>query len=90
MANDQSERLKELWVAWTHDAIRRYVPPEDIDSTEALVDDMIAVSVEYASGMLDEYEETFGIEGSGRRSDRQRSERRGRRRKGDPSGGDGD
>jgi len=84
MANNRNDELKNLWVQWTRDAIARYVPPEDIDDAEELVDDMIEMSSQYAFGMLDEYEAAFGESGAGSR--RRRSEGRSRRRKDPPSG----
>jgi hypothetical protein len=85
MATDKKD-LKDLWVQWTHDAISKYVPPEKVESSEELVDDMIEVVSEFASGMLDAYEETFGDEEGGRR----RSPGRGRHRREEPGGGSGE
>jgi len=50
---------KDLWVAWTRDAMSRYSMPEDIDDVEELVDDMVKVSTNYADSMLDEYDDRF-------------------------------
>ena len=79
----EREKLKEMWVQWTRDAMSKYVPPESAD-TEELVDDMIETASQYASGMLDEYEEIFGESSERRRS----GEGRTRRRKESPSGDD--
>lgn len=50
---------KQLWAEWTRDAISQYEPPEDIPD-EDLVDDMVAFTTDYASAMLDAFEEVFG------------------------------
>lgn len=57
MAN-QNEK-KEMWVAWTMNAINRYVIPEDIEDSEELVDDMVDVATKFADSMLEEFEERF-------------------------------
>ena len=51
---------KELWVGWTHDAMSRYVMPEEVEDSDELVDDMAEVATTYADQMLDEYENRFG------------------------------
>lgn len=55
-----TEKMKELWVGWTRDAMSRYVMPEEVEDTDELVDDMAAVASTYADQMLDEYENRFG------------------------------
>lgn len=50
---------KELWVAWTHDAMSRYSMPEDIEDVDELVDDMAEAATKYADVMCEEYEERF-------------------------------
>lgn len=66
---------KELWAGWTRDAMSRYQPPENVDSTDELVDDMSEVATTYADEMLDQFEERFeGNRGGGRK--------RGRRQRG--------
>jgi len=57
---------KELWVAWTHDAMGRYQMPDDIKDADELADDMADIATKYADSMLDEYNERFGS-GGGRR-----------------------
>ena len=47
----------EMWVAWTRDAVARYVVPDEVEDADELVDDMSDVVVKYADTMLDEYEE---------------------------------
>ena len=61
---------KELWVGWTHDAMSRYVMPEEVDDSDDLVDDMAEVATTYADQMLDEYESRFGGAGGGRQRKR--------------------
>jgi hypothetical protein len=56
MANQDK---KELWVGWTHDAMSRYVMPDDIDDVDDLVEDMVAAATKYADAMVDEFEERF-------------------------------
>ena len=56
MAEDDK---KELWVAWTHDALARYSAPDDVDDVDELVDDMAETAAKYADVMLEEYEERF-------------------------------
>lgn len=51
--------MKELWVGWTHDAMSRYVMPDDIDDVDDLVDDMTAAATKYADAMVEEFEERF-------------------------------
>lgn len=51
---------KEMWVQWTHDAMSRYVLPDDIEDADEQVDDMTEIATKYADSMLDEYEERFG------------------------------
>jgi hypothetical protein len=51
---------QELWVQWTRDATSRYVIPDEIESADDLVDDMIEVATKYADTMLEEFEERFG------------------------------
>jgi hypothetical protein len=48
-----------LWIGWTHDAIARYVMPEDIEDADELADDMVDVVTKYADSMLDEAEKRF-------------------------------
>lgn len=57
---------KDLWVGWTHDAMSRYVMPDDIDDVDDLVDDMASAATKYADVMIEEYEERFS--GGARRS----------------------
>ena len=52
------EEEKELWVAWTHDAISVYDEPDDLDGDE-VVDDMVDAATDYADAMLEEYKERF-------------------------------
>ena len=52
------EEEKDLWVAWTHDAIGAYTEPDDLDDDE-LIDDMVEAATGYADAMLDEYKERF-------------------------------
>jgi len=47
---------KELWVQWTRDAAKRYVMPDEIESADDLVDDMVEITTKYADTMLDEFE----------------------------------
>jgi|APFre7841882654_1041346.scaffolds.fasta_scaffold330818_2 hypothetical protein len=86
MATTDKKELRDLWVQWTHDAISKYIPPEKVESSEELVDDMIEVASQFASGMLDEYEATFGDQ-SGRPPEGRRSEGR-RRHREEPDGGE--
>jgi hypothetical protein len=82
MPNDKMMDPKELWVGWTRDAARMYVAPDEIEDDE-LVDDMIEVTSDYASGMLDAFEQVFGsIEGRTRdRGEREsRTTKRGKSR----------
>jgi hypothetical protein len=79
MATDRKD-LKDLWVQWTRDAMSKYVPPEDAETVDDLVDDMIETASQYASGMLDEYEATFGEDRGGDSRHRRSSEGRSRRR----------
>jgi hypothetical protein len=53
------DKLKELWVGWTRDAINRYVMPDDIEDPEDLIDDMAGVATSYADAMVEEYEHRF-------------------------------
>ncbi|MCZ7384984.1 MAG: hypothetical protein O8C63_09590 [Candidatus Methanoperedens sp.] len=53
----------ELWVQWTHDAMTRYVMPEDIEDADDLADDMTDIAAKVADGMLDEYNKRFGSGG---------------------------
>lgn len=69
------EEEKELWVAWTHDALSVYDDPVDVDEDERL-DDMVEAATSYADAMLDEYKERFSG-GTARR-------RRKKRAKSDP------
>lgn len=68
------DKVKDLWVGWTRDAIGRYALPEDIDDTDELVDDMVEVASKYADTMLEEYESRFsgGPARKGKRSSRRR------------------
>jgi hypothetical protein len=54
-----AEDKKLLWVAWTHDAISRYVMPDDVDDVDELVDDMVDTATKYADAMVEECEERF-------------------------------
>jgi hypothetical protein len=63
---------KELWVGWTHDAISRYVAPDDIDDVDELVDDMAETAVRYADAMVEEFENRFG--GGARRSRKKKND----------------
>lgn len=60
MATTPADDKKDLWVAWTHDALDNYEAPDRLDDSDELVDDMVGVAVKYADSMLDEYEERFG------------------------------
>jgi len=51
--------VKDLWVGWTHDAMSRYVMPDDIDDVDDLVEDMVAAATKYADAMVEELEERF-------------------------------
>lgn len=68
-----SEKTKELWVDWTHDAASQYEPPEGMDS-EDIAGDMVDFVTDYADWMLEEYEKRFV--GSGKRPSRRRKKRR--------------
>lgn len=50
---------KQMWAEWSRDAMSQYDPPEDI-ADEDLVDDMVAFTTDYASAMLDAFEDVFG------------------------------
>jgi hypothetical protein len=50
---------KELWVAWTHDALSVYEEPDDLKDSDELLDDMVDSACSYADAMLQEYEERF-------------------------------
>lgn len=67
-----------MWIAWTRDAISRYSPPEKVEDSDDLVDDMVHVAASYADGMLDELDKRYGG-GSG-----DSGGRRGKRRAPDP------
>jgi hypothetical protein len=55
---------RELWVQWTHDAVKNFEPSDEAETMEDVVEEMIDMSADYASGMLDAFEEVFGpIEG---------------------------
>ena len=56
MAEDDK---KDLWVNWTHDAMSRYVMPDDIEDVDELVDDMVTAATKYADAMIEEFEERF-------------------------------
>jgi len=56
MAEDSK---KDLWVNWTHDAMSRYVMPDDIEDVDELVDDMVTAATKYADAMIEEFEERF-------------------------------
>jgi len=49
----------EMWVAWTRDAVARYVVPDEVEDADELVDDMTDVVIKYADTMLEEFEERF-------------------------------
>ena len=55
MATDK----KELWVGWSHAAVRGYKMPEEVDNAEELAEDMADVAAGFADAMLEEYEERF-------------------------------
>ncbi len=60
MASTNPDKLKEMWVEWTHDAMNGYERPEDgIEHTDDAADDMVEVTTKYADSMLDEYEKRF-------------------------------
>ena len=63
----------ELWVQWTHDAMNRYVMPDDIEDAEELADDMNEIATMYADGMIDEYNKRFGSGGRTAQPSRRRS-----------------
>lgn len=65
MASADQEK-KDLWVGWTHDALAAYVAPDDVEDHDEAIDDMIDAAVDYADGMLDEFEKRFSG-GAGRR-----------------------
>ena len=67
-----AKQASELWVAWTHDALARYAPPDSEDNDE-IVDDMVEIATKYADTMLEEYEKTFG-DGEGRSRRRRKSD----------------
>lgn len=62
----KDDKNKELWVGWTRDAISRYAIPDDVDSDEELINDMIDIATGYADAMLEECESRF--DGGARRS----------------------
>ena len=66
------EEEKELWVAWTRDALGVYDEPDDLDSDE-LLDDMVDSVTSYADAMLEEYKERFSG-GTARRRRRKKPE----------------
>ena len=49
----------EMWVAWTRDAVGRYVVPDEVEDADELVDDMTDIAIKYADTMLDEFDERF-------------------------------
>ncbi len=57
----------ELWVNWTHDAMKRYVMPEDIDNADELSDDMADIATKFADAMLEEYTDRFAAGGGAER-----------------------
>jgi hypothetical protein len=57
MATDDKD--KELWVRFALAAQSRYVPPDEFDSADELVDDMIEVATQYADGMMDALAERY-------------------------------
>jgi hypothetical protein len=58
---------KELWVAWTRDALTKYEEPAGIDNADELVDDMVELATKYADTMLEEYEKRFSESKRGRK-----------------------
>ena len=57
----------EMWVAWTRDAVGRYVVPDEVEDADELVDDMTDVVIKYADTMLEEFEERFDKPNEARR-----------------------
>lgn len=51
---------RELWVQWTHDAAKNFEPSEEAETLEDVIDEMVDMSADYASNMLDAFEEVFG------------------------------
>lgn len=84
--------LKQIWLSFARDATARYTPPDDVEGgTEALVDDMSAVAIDYADAMLDAFEERVesgDFDGGSARSGRRSGKGRGRRRGGGEPGDD--
>jgi len=70
---------KTMWIGWTHAAMASYVAPEESDTHEKLVDDMIAIASDYADGMLDEFEDRFGPGGTETAGGRRRKPAKSRR-----------
>jgi hypothetical protein len=48
-----------LWIAWTHDALRAYTEPDDVDDNDELLNDMVDAACSYADAMLEEYAARF-------------------------------
>ena len=70
----KDEDKKELWVAWTHDALSVYEEPDDLDDDDEdeLLNDMVDAVTSYADAMLEEYESRF----SGGTARRRRAKRK--------------
>ncbi len=64
--------MRDLWVAWTRDAMSKYSLPEEKMDSDELADDMADVSTKFADAMCDEFEERF--EGGPRRKRKKREE----------------
>lgn len=70
----KDEEKRELWVAWTHDAISVYEEPDDLgDDEDELLNDMVDAATSYADAMLDEYEARFNDGPARKRRRRKRS-----------------
>lgn len=54
-----SAAVKELWISWTRDAMRSYVPDEKVETPEELTDDMVDHTTAYADAMLEELDYRF-------------------------------
>lgn len=58
---------KELWVAWTHDAVANFVLPDEVDDPEDLAAEMADIACNYADEMLEEFDRRFERGGGGGR-----------------------
>lgn len=82
----------ELWVAWTHDAVRLYEPPDDIDDDEDfdLVGDMASFAAEYADAMVQEHEDRADGGKTGTPAGRRRGRKKTKRNRREESDDDDD